>query len=208
MTDVEKHSCHGWDSLQKRCVHPWAGTEVMSSVGDVWFVRGRNGAACISTNQIFAQVKLPQTVDIYPHLDAEPTAAHPSLRLAVLLRLCQGKGIYSTVVQQALVCPQHNELCRNYMTWLCNVSVNQELVHWSQWDYGTVKVIYVREKTEPWDEWLGLPLSCRISWHSCSIRCRDCMWCFQNQSSKKEGFRGDISKAAKQRVLFKIGKQK
>lgn len=133
------------------------------------------------------------TVDIYPQLDAEPPAAHPSLRLAVLWRLCQGKGIYSTVVQQALACPQPNELCRNDMTWLCNVSVNQELLHWSQWDYGTVKVMYVRGKPEPWDEWLESPLSCRISWCSWSVRCRDCAPCFQNQNSKKKKDLGETS---------------
>lgn len=133
--------------------------------------------------------------------ECELTAVHPLLWLAVLLRLCQGKGTYSTVVQQALVCPLPNELCRNYMTWLCSVSINQELLHWSHWDYGSVKVMYVRGKPEPWDEWLELSLSCRIFWHSC-------VWGFQNQTSKEERFRRDISKAAKQRILFKIGKQK
>lgn len=181
------------------------GIEVTSNVGDVWFVRGRSRGAWISTNRMFARVKLPQTVDIYPHLDAEP---HLSLWLAVLRRLCPGKDIYFAVVQQALVCPQPNELCRNYMTFLYNVSVNQELLHWSQWDYGTVKVMHVRGKPEPWDEWLELPLSCRISWCSWSVRCRDCVRCFQNRNSKKEEFRGDISKVAKKRVLFKVGKQK
>jgi len=69
-------------------------------------MRGRSGAPCISTNQISAQVKPPRTANIYPHLDAEPTAAHPSIQRAVLLRLCQGKDFYSTVVHGTLVCPQ------------------------------------------------------------------------------------------------------
>lgn len=159
MTDVI--CTMGGIPYRNRCVDHWAGTEVMSDVGHVWFIRGRSRTACISTNRMFAQVKYPQNVV------TGLTAVHPLLWLAVLLRLCQGKGIYCTGVQQALVCPLPNELYRNYMTWLCNVSINQELLHWSQWDYGTVKVMYVRGKPEPWDEWLELSLSCRIFWHSC-----------------------------------------
>lgn len=137
---------------QKMCSAS-AGTDVMSSIEDVWFVREWSGIA-------------------FPHRSHKkaPMGSRCLASLGCWTRYgmsltLTGEGIYSTVVH-TVVYPQPNKLCRNDVTWLCNSSVNQKYLYWSQGDYGAIKVIYVWGKPEPWDEWLELPLSCRISWHT------------------------------------------